>query len=242
MADKREPASGWPILKGEYDVGDVNNCVAVVTCGSHLSAGPMLDAGACIAGPCKTENLGLEKVVAHIISNPNIRFLLVTGSEVKGHITGEAIVMIHKNGIKDNRIVGASGAIPYVENLSDEAIARFQEQVECIDFIGTEDMSAITSKIKEYASKDPGAFDADPLVLEVGEAGGDDEGEAGGLKPMAAELATVRSRILSINKEMMTIGNLNKFHSGVHAGKVEGIMIGLAITLSLLGMLLFGGQ
>jgi tetrahydromethanopterin S-methyltransferase subunit A len=242
MADKREPAGGWPILKGEYDVGDVNNCVAVVTCGSHLEAGPQLDAGACLTGPCKTENLGLEKVVAHVISNPNIRFLIVTGSEVKGHITGEAIVKIHENGVKDNRIVGASGAIPYVENLSEEAIARFQEQVECIDLIGTEDMGAITGKIKEYAAKDPGAFDADPMVLEVGEGGGDDEGEAGGLKPMAGELATVRSRILSINKEMMAIGNLNKFHSGVHAGKVEGIMIGLAITLSLLGMLLFGGN
>ena len=103
-------------------------------------------------------------------------------------------------------------------------------------------MGAITGKIKELAGKDPGAFDADPMVLEVGEGGDGDAEEAGGLKPMAAELATVRSRILSINKEMMAIGNLNKFHSGVHAGKVEGIMIGLAITLSLLGMLLFGGQ
>ncbi|WMW22068.1 tetrahydromethanopterin S-methyltransferase subunit A [Methanolobus mangrovi] len=242
MVDKREPAVGWPILKGEYDVGDVKNCVAVVTCGSHLAAGPQLDAGACLTGPCKTENLGLEKVVAHIISNPNIRFLLVTGSEVKGHITGEAIVKIHQNGVKDNRIVGASGAIPYVENLSDAAIERFQQQVECIDFIGTEDMNAITAKIKEYASKDPGAFDADPMVLEVGGGEGEDAAEAGGLKPMAAEIATVRSRILSINKEMMAIGNLNKFHSGVHAGKVEGVMIGLAITLSLLGMLLFGGN
>ncbi len=242
MADKKEPASGWPILKGEYDVGDVNNCVAVVTCGSHLDAGPMLDAGACIAGPCKTENLGLEKVIAHIISNPNIRFLIVTGSEVKGHITGEAIVMIHKNGVKDNRIVGASGAIPYVENLTEEAIERFQQQVECIDFIGTENMGDITAKIKEYAAKDPGAFDAEPMVLEVGAGEEGDEEEVGGLKPMAAELSTVRNRILGINKEMMAIGNLNKFHSGVHAGKVEGVMIGLSITLALLGMLLFGGN
>jgi tetrahydromethanopterin S-methyltransferase subunit A len=57
---------------------------------------------------------------------------------------------------------------------------------------------------------------------------------------MAAELATVRHRILDIDREMVIAGNWNKFHSGVHAGKVEGIMIGLAITLSLLGLLLFG--
>ncbi len=242
MPDKKEPISGWPMLKGEYDVGDVNNCVAVITCGSHLPGKPQLDAGACITGPCKTENLGLEKVVAHIISNPNIRYLIVTGSEVKGHITGEAFLMIHKNGIKDNRIVGASGAIPYVENLTQEAIERFQQQIECIDFIGTEDMNKIVAKIKEYAANDPGAFDAEPMVLSVGEGEGSEDAEAGGIKPMAAELATINSRIINIKKEMITIGNLNKFHSGVHAGKIEGIMIGLVISLTLLGMLLFGGN
>jgi tetrahydromethanopterin S-methyltransferase subunit A len=240
MADKREPADGWPTLKGEFELGDVKNCVAVITLGSHLPGAPQLEAGAAITGPCKTENLGLEKVVAQIISNPNIRYLLVTGSEVKGHITGEAFMMFHKNGVSDNRIVGASGAIPYVENLTEEAVERFQQQIEPVDMIGTEDMGQITAKIKELAAKDPGAFDADPMIVEVGEGGGEEEEEAGGLKPMAAELATVRHRILDIDREMVIAGNWNKFHSGVHAGKVEGIMIGLAITLSLLGLLLFG--
>ncbi|MDW7731021.1 MAG: tetrahydromethanopterin S-methyltransferase subunit A [Methanolobus sp.] len=242
MATKRDAAPSWPILKGEYDVGNIQDSVAVITCGSHLAAGPQLDAGAAITGPCKTENLGIEKVVAHIISNPNIRYFIVTGAEVKGHITGQAFLALHQNGVKDNRIVGATGAIPYIENLTEAAIKRFQEQVEIVDFLGTEDMNAIVAKIKEYASRDTDAFDADPLVIEVG-GGAEEEGaEAGGLKPMAAELATIRSRILEINKEMISIGNLNKFHSGVHAGKVEGIMIGLTITLTLLGMLLFGGN
>jgi tetrahydromethanopterin S-methyltransferase subunit A len=35
--------------------------------------------------------LGIEKLTANIISNPNIRYLIVTGMEVKGHITGQAI-------------------------------------------------------------------------------------------------------------------------------------------------------
>lgn len=239
MAEKREPAPGWPILKGEYDVGDPENCVAVITLGSHLDGGPLLDAGASIAGPCKTENLGLEKVVSHIIANPNIRYLVVTGSEVKGHITGEAFIMLHKNGVSDNRIVGATGAIPYVENLTEEAVQRYQEQIECIDLIGTEDMGTITAKIKELAAKDPDAFDADPLVIEVG--GETEEGEeVGGLKPMASEISVIRGRILDIEREMARIGEFNKFHAGVHAGKIEGIMIGLTITLSLLGLILFG--
>lgn len=240
MVDKREPAPQWPILKGEYEVGDVKNCVAVITLGSHLPGGPQLAAGACISGPCKTENLGIEKVVVHVISNPNIRYLIVTGSEVKGHVTGQSMLALHKNGVKDNRIVGAIGAIPYIENLTQEAIERFQKQIEAIDFIGTEDSNAIIAKIKEYAAKDPGAYDAEPMLLHIGDAGGEEKAEAGGLKPMAAELATVRSRILGINKDMISIGNLNKFHAGVHAGKIEGVMIGLGITLTILGLLLGG--
>lgn len=240
MADKVEPAPGWPILKGEYDVGNVQNCVLVITCGSHLPGGPQLDAGAATTGPCKTENLGIEKVVAHIISNPNIRFLLITGSEVKGHITGQAMASLYKGGVKDNRIVGATGAIPYIENLTPEAIERFQQQVECIEMIDTEDMGQITGKIKELAARDPGAFDAEPLILEVGGGEGEEGEEAGGLKPMAAEIATIRSRIRDLEMEMINAGNLNKLHSGVHAGKIEGVMMGLVITLTLLGLLLFG--
>ncbi len=240
MADKREAVAGWPAIKGEYDVGNVENCVAVITLGSHLPGGPQIDAGAAITGPCKTENLGIEKVIAHVISNPNIRFLLVTGSEVKGHITGQAFFSLHENGVKDNRIVGATGAIPYVENLNDEAVERFQQQVECVELIGTEDMGEITAKIKECAAKDPGAFDADPITIEVKGDEGEGEDEAGGLKPMAAEIATIRSRIRNIELDMINAGNMNKFHSGVHAGKIEGAMMGLVITLAMLGMLLFG--
>ncbi|MDO9516786.1 MAG: tetrahydromethanopterin S-methyltransferase subunit A [Methanosarcinaceae archaeon] len=240
MADKREAVSGWPTLKGEYEIGNIEDCVAVISCGSHLSGAPMLAAGAAITGPCKTENLGIEKVVAHIISNPNIRFFIVTGSEVKGHITGQAMVSLYKGGVKDNRIVGAIGAIPYIENLTDEAIERFQQQVEIIDMIGTEDMEKITAKIKECAAKDPGAFDADPMVIEVAGGAADEGEEAGGLKPMAAEIATIRSRIREIDTQMINAGNMNKFHSGIHAGKIEGAMIGLVITLALLGLLLFG--
>lgn len=241
MAEKREPAEGWPILKGEYEVGNTEDCVAVITCGSHLEGQPMLDAGAAIVGPCKTENLGLEKVVSHIISNPNIRYLIVTGAEVKGHITGEAMLMLHANGAKDNRIVGASGAIPYVENLTDEAIERFQQQLEeCVDMIGTEDTSGITSKIKELAEKDPGAFDAEPMIIQLEEE--EEEEEEGGIKPMSAEISTIQARIRSIEKDMINAGEMNKLHSGVFAGKIEGIMIGLVLSLFVLGLLLFGGM
>ena len=77
MVDKKSPASGWPIIQGDYHTGDANSPVAVITMGSHLDEAGICAAGAALAGSCKTENLGIEKVVANIISNPNIRFVLL---------------------------------------------------------------------------------------------------------------------------------------------------------------------
>ena len=239
MANKVKPAAGWPVVKGEYESGNPENPVAVTTCGSHVKCAGQLAAGAAITGPHKTENLGIEKIVANIISNPNIRFLLVTGAEVKGHIAGEAIIMLHKNGLKDNRIVGSTGAIPYIENLPDDAVKRFQAQITISEMIGTEDEGAIIARVKELAAKDPGALEGEPMIIEVGAK--EEEAEAGGLKPMAAEIAQIQLRIRGIQKQTIEIGNLNKLMSGIYAGKIEGIMIGFVVGMTILGITIFGG-
>ncbi len=80
MADKKPTADNWPVVSGDYIVGDPESPVAVTTLASHNEDIPAA-AGAAIAGPCKTENLGIEKVVANIISNPNIRFLILCGAD-----------------------------------------------------------------------------------------------------------------------------------------------------------------
>jgi len=240
MVEKVSPAEGWPVVVGEYYVGDPQSCVAVETAGSHLSDFPV-KAGAAISGPDKTENIGIERLVANIISNPNIRFLIVTGTEVKGHISAQAVMMLHANGVDDSkRIIGAKGAIPFVENLTPEAIQRFREQVEIIDLVGTEDEATITKAIQDAIARDPGAFPADPIVIEieVEEAGGEEEYE--GYRPMAAELATIQSRIEELERQVESVGILHKYTAGMYAGKIEGIMIGLVIALGILGLLAGG--
>ena len=168
MADKKAPADGWPVISGDYIVGDPESPVAVTTLASHIEAELT---GAAIAGPCKTENLGIEKVVANIISNPNIRFLILAGAEVQGHITGQSIQALYDNGADPDKkkIIGATGAIPFVENVPLDGIERFQQQLEIIDLIDTEDTGAINAKIKECVEKDPGAMEAEPIVMEVDE-------------------------------------------------------------------------
>ena len=183
MADKKSPASGWPLVKGDFHSGDANSPVAVVTMGSHLDEQGICDAGAALCGSCKTENLGLEKVIANVIANPNIRFVLFCGTEVKGHLSGQTFGALHKGGVKDGRVVGAEGAIPFIENLTDAHIKRFQEQTEIVNIMESEDLGAIKAKINELKARDPGAFAGEPMVVEVKEAAGGAEVGAAACKP-----------------------------------------------------------
>jgi tetrahydromethanopterin S-methyltransferase subunit A len=151
---------GWPPIRGDYRLEDPESRIAVVTLASHLRA-----AGAAIWGPCKTENLGVEKVVANLISNSNLRFLLVCGEESKGHLPGDSIIALHRNGIDgEGRIVGSKGAIPFIENLSKEAIDRFQRQVEVIDRIGLVDEKKIEEIVRFHRNlSEP--FSEPPMVV-----------------------------------------------------------------------------
>lgn len=118
-------------------------------------------------GSCKTENLGAEKIIINTISNSNIRYVLLCGNESKGHLAGQTLIALHKNGIDDDgRIIGSDGAIPFVENIGKDAIERFQKQVTIIDRIGLTDIDEIYNIVDEYCSKD-GSYCEDPFVVEV---------------------------------------------------------------------------
>ena len=239
MAEKKSPASGWPIAKGDFHSGDANSPVAVVTMGSHLDEQGICDGGAALCGSCKTENLGLEKVIANIISNPNIRFVLLCGTEVKGHLSGQTLVALHKGGVKEGRVVGAEGAIPFIENLNDAAIKRFQEQVEFVNIMESEDVGAIKAKIHELTARDPGAFAADPMIVEVKEAAGGEEA-TGEVQPLSGEVALIHARMKIIERMVTDIGYRDKFAAGVYGGKIEGLMIGLLVSFAIIGFMLMG--
>ena len=234
MAEKKSPASGWPIVQGDFHSGDANSPVAVVTMGSHLDEKGICDGGASICGSCKTENLGLEKVIANIISNPNIRFMLLCGTEVKGHLSGQTLAALHKGGVKDGRVVGAEGAIPFIENLNADAIKRFQEQVEVVNIMESEDIGAITAKINELKGRDPGAFGADPMVIEVKEAGGA-EVAAAGVNPQFLE---IEKRLDKIEKQVEFADAEIAQRVGRKIGRDIGILYGLVAGLTVFVMLL----
>jgi tetrahydromethanopterin S-methyltransferase subunit A len=150
----------WPPVRGDYHVGDPLSAVAVVTLTS-----PMILRGSAIFGQCKTENLGIEKIVANVISNCNIRFVIVCGLESKGHLPGDTLLALHKNGIDDQgRIIGSKGAIPFIQNLTPEAICRFQDQVEVIDCIGVVDAEEI-ERIIDCCSRQSAPYPGQPFQV-----------------------------------------------------------------------------
>jgi tetrahydromethanopterin S-methyltransferase subunit A len=237
MALKKKPTEPWPVITGEYEAGNPESPVAVCSCGSHLKGSELLAAGAGLVGPCKTENIGIEKMVANMVSNPNIRYMIITGMEVKGHITGQAIESFLTNGVdKEGRIIGAKGAIPFIQNLTEESIERIKQQVQPVMMIDTEDMGTIKAKIQELVSKDPGALDVEPMRIEIKE-GGEEEVEAGP-RPMAAEAVEIRDRMRLMDSAVTNNGLLNKFQAGIYAGKIEGIALGMTIVLVFFGIIL----
>jgi tetrahydromethanopterin S-methyltransferase subunit A len=154
-------APEWPVVKGDYVVGTPDSRVAVVTLASTIE--PYLEAS--IWGSCKTENLGIEKIVANMISNSNIRYILICGGESRGHLAGQTLVALHQNGIDEHgRIIGSNGAIPFIENIPEDAIGHFQRQVGLIEHIGLTDIGQIHQLVDEYKNK--GAiYDEEPMVV-----------------------------------------------------------------------------
>ncbi len=129
---------------GEFTTGKADGTVAVVL----LNIEYQPPSSVAIYGSLKTENIGIEKIVANVVSNPCIRYLIVCGEDIRGHRSGSSLLALHRAGIDSNhRIIEAPGAIPYIENISQETIDRFQAQVTVVDMIGEKDPSTVAERI-----------------------------------------------------------------------------------------------
>jgi tetrahydromethanopterin S-methyltransferase subunit A len=154
----------WPPVPGDYNVNIKDHCVAICTLGKRIE----IDGDYAIAGSCKTENIGIERVIINIISNPCIRYLILAGPEVPGHLTGRSLRSLYQNGVdsKSRRINEAEGAIPYIENVPLEGIERFREQIQLVDMINVVDPTKIAEQAKSLTKENPGTFPKEAIWLE----------------------------------------------------------------------------
>jgi len=182
---KVNPHPDYPPEEGRYLRGNDFSPVAVaiiLNCDSDkvppeierlVRAG--IESGAALAGTVQTENIGFEKIVCNIVSNPNIRYLIVAGPESEGHLTGEAMKALLSNGLDEKkRIIGTSAPHPFLFNLPMEMIDRFRKQLSLIDlqFEANPDVirKAVWSCYQEkpvdfqsYSLYDRGAYPEPPL-------------------------------------------------------------------------------
>ena len=149
--------TGWPPVSGEY----FNLCggrpcpVAVSTLGSVGLAQELAgrkSKGLCIVGKTETENIGIDKIVKNIVSNPDIKYLVLCGKDPLGHASGKTLMALSKKGVDKNmKVMGAPSGRAYLANVSSEEIESFRKQVQIVDMIGCEDVESIVEKIKELS-------------------------------------------------------------------------------------------
>jgi tetrahydromethanopterin S-methyltransferase subunit A len=149
----------WPFVPGTYFVADPAAPVAVTTLGSVALAEEVSNSppqGLCIVGKVETENIGIEKIIKNVISNPAIRYLICAGNEPPKHLTGATMMALVKQGVDErNRINGAPGMRPVLPNTSVEEVRAFRRQVEPIDMIGCTDVKMIHEKVVALARAAP---------------------------------------------------------------------------------------
>jgi tetrahydromethanopterin S-methyltransferase subunit A len=182
---KVQPASNYPPEEGCYLRGNDYSpvAVAVILIYDQEKIPPDienlvrvgLESGAALSGTIQTENIGIEKLICNVVANPNIRYLVIFGPESPGHQTGDALLMLVKNGVDEHkRIIDAQARTPYLFNLPIEYVARFRQQVSLINLVEEGDPEllrrAVCSCFQEeptlfqnYTLSDPGAYPEAPL-------------------------------------------------------------------------------
>ena len=139
-----------------------------------------IDVGAALAGTLQTENIGIEKIIANIASNPNIRYIVLCGKEGEGHYPGGTFKALIEKGINEKRtIIGAPSATPYLFNIPIEAIDIFRKQVTLINMIGEENPEVVAKAVwscyqeeptefRGYSIYDPGAYSEEVRSFKLG--------------------------------------------------------------------------
>ena len=145
----------WPPIPGDYVVGHPEGAVAVCTLSRRDLPARLIAAGEpalSIAGRCDTENIGIEKVVLNLLANRRIRWLVLCGEEAPGHRAADAFLRLKERGVDANmRVLESASWRPVLKNLTLLEVARFREQIEVVNLVGTTELEAILAAVRRCA-------------------------------------------------------------------------------------------
>ena len=156
--------AGWPPHPGDYVLGNPEGTVAICTLSNRDLPVRLIAAeepAVAIAGRCDTENIGVEKVVLNLLANPRIRWLVICGTEAKGHRAGDAFLRLKERGVDaDMRVLESASWRPILKNLTLLDVARFRQQIEEVNLIGTTDIEGILAAVRDCSHRPLQAFPA----------------------------------------------------------------------------------
>jgi tetrahydromethanopterin S-methyltransferase subunit A len=154
-------SSTWPVIDGDFVVGNPDDPVAVCTLTSEKMVEPMARIpGVAIAGPVATANLGIERIVTNVTANTAIRFLLLCGKDSRLFRPGQSLSSLFDNGVdKKSRIIGSEGYKPVVATLSPAQIDQFRRQIELVDRSGESNLQTLANDIALLSARGPGRFE-----------------------------------------------------------------------------------
>ncbi len=147
----------WPLLPGDYTVFDKDAPAAICT----LADEDLYEAlrkvrlpGVALVGTLATENLGIERLVRNVIASPRISWLLLCGTDSRGHRAGVCLAALSQNGVDSGmRIVGSPGKRARLVNLSFEEVEAFRRGTRVVPRIGLKDVGEICRLAGEIGDK-----------------------------------------------------------------------------------------
>ncbi len=182
----------WPIENGRYLVSNPLSPVGVVIIliapydkmpketEELVRAG--IEKGAGISGTLQTANIGIEKIVINLISNPNIRYLILLGKE-SGHFPADALKALFREGIDGKGyILNTKAPTAILKNIPKEATERLRKQIQLIDLSGIIDINILEKAVwscyqeketllevenKKYLLSDIGPFPEEPIIYRL---------------------------------------------------------------------------
>ena len=100
-----------------------------------------------MVGRLLSENKGIDSLIQSVISNTHLKTIIICGEDVTGHKAGNALVLLHKNGIDyRGKIIGSSSPDPILLTKPDQ-VKKFQKQVQIINNIGNSNFQDIKQTI-----------------------------------------------------------------------------------------------
>jgi tetrahydromethanopterin S-methyltransferase subunit A len=170
----------WPPAPGHFMLGNGQSAVAVCTLSSTALIDQLDTEYVAIIGRVYTANIGLEKMIRNVVSNPKLRYLVLCGKESPVFKVGEALLMLRDNGLDDaGKIIRATGANPELVNLPRETVATFLEQITLINCIGETNPRTLDGTTRELFERQTAPYNTDsttelhlagdaPITIEAG--------------------------------------------------------------------------